>query len=195
MVIPDIDELVLLDKFVDTNGTLLSAHTMNLGLGWFPDNNSHTPNYAIIEDNAATVDLAVLNRGWAVTQSGRCNGRIRVTLHATSFANNFHILFRRTDNSNQMYAGFNTSGTNLEIAKIVGGVFTDLATGAATFVSGQTLEVRFDGPTIQMFWNDVLIATVTSTANLNGTWSGYDVQNIDGTIRITDFQQFTDPGI
>jgi hypothetical protein len=178
--------LLLKDSFVDTNGTGLASHTMDVGPGWTVNDGGWT-----IQGNKAAVQT-VSGYGTAVSQSGQSNvtGNVTVNLSANS---RMGFAARVSDDSDFWRVVVSVNAGALEILEVVSGVQTVRASSSLTISQGvnYALQAQFAGQTVtatvnggnQISYNSaasnqsVTKHGLTAGANSNGTASNFQVTN------------------
>lgn len=119
---------LLCDLFTDTDGTSLTAHTMNIGPGWSVNVDGGGETWSILS-NAAIVDYSLTNLGnaGAVSDAGSADGLMEfdVTIPASGKCQVYGF-WRFQDINNHWLLVWNvTTGTNnTTVYKVVGGTFT-----------------------------------------------------------------------
>lgn len=160
---------LVLDLFVDTEGTALASHTPDIdtvGTGW-----TEVVSGITIESNRASDNQADRQ---AVIDAGVADCRIRVDLVANS-VNFTGIIFRYQNSTNFLIAGADTIFSRVAIWKNVAGVFTNLAgntTPAIPQGTAGTLDVRLLGSNIKLLWDGVEYLDITETTGQSETEHG-----------------------
>ena len=142
------------DAFVDANGKLLTAHTMNAGAGW---NLGEHDQPAVIEGNNATfANSTFFSNNIAWTDTGLPDATVSMTGFLSNNGGhgyNLFLVFRYVDDNNYWYVNLAGSANGLpgmSINEIVGGVTTQRAYSNFNPTDGvfHTLQVVFGGPSI-----------------------------------------------
>lgn len=171
-----------LDNFTDTNGTLLPAHTMDIGTGWTDLVGSHW-----VQSNSAQPDTLVSNKAISVF-SGQANGHYQMTITPRGFesANNYKqgLIFRCSDANNYCFVQVEPVNARVIIGTVQGGVLSYIGSGeSALFIQNGVpivLDVFFNGSKISFQWNGGAVFSQTTTFNQNATLVGI-VTTISGT--------------
>src|SRR5438105_5049422 len=110
----------LKDVFTDTNGTALTAHTMDVGPGWSVSGGtwSITGNKAY---QTATTDYVL-----AHADAGIADGTLTVALNPNNAAFQFGAVVRLTDANNCWYVRWHSDGY-LDLQEVNGGTVTQRA--------------------------------------------------------------------
>lgn len=158
--------VLLLDTFVDSNGTALTAHSMNIGPGWFTGFGSVTT----IQNNNASVTLA--SSGTTVTLAESGSSDVVIQCHVTAtFVPNFlaGLAFRWVDSSNYWAFWYQTASSGFELRKYVSGVPTVVASAASTWSNGATKNFRLQtsGSNITAYIDGSSILS-TSSSDMQG---------------------------
>ncbi|ALV43106.1 hypothetical protein AU252_19700 [Pseudarthrobacter sulfonivorans] len=124
-----------------------------------------------VTNNIATIETGAVDH-WA-----------NVTLTYPDTANTKTIIARYADASN--FYRFGIFNGVLKLQKVVAGAATDLASPAGTISSGMSMGIRCAGSTIDLYLNNLLVATVTDAALASGTKVG--MQDTTGAVRFTMF--------
>jgi hypothetical protein len=110
----------LLDRFVDSNGTNLTAHTPDIGPGWTVANTTW-----YIQSNSAQINtFAGPSDGLAWMDTGVADVHIRLAIQFPGTGSVYGICFRMTDGSNGYECFYNRTTTVLDLYKQVAGVYT-----------------------------------------------------------------------
>lgn len=150
----------LLDTFTDTNGTVLTSHTMDIGPGWTNDSA-----FFDIQGNATREQFGTA--GCVYSNAGVASGVYRVTVSA---AGGFMAL-RVTDSNNMIFA-VNSNSTTLTLTRREAGADTVIISNAslstisypATFVitiSGNNFTVLEQGTGQSIAGSDAFNASAT----------------------------------
>lgn len=186
----------LSDTFTDSNGTLLTAHTIPVKRGsqvW-----THTPSYSgggsggssvTIQSNAcqfaASQDTIYTDPG--VTD---CTIEFNWVISGTS-GHRLAIPFRWTDIDNHYYLNLREPNDDWTIYKISGGAQTTVATGAKTFNTSTTYAVKIviSGTSVQAYIDGVdLTGARTMDAHLSATKYGLGVATITTNVSCDSYQ-------
>jgi hypothetical protein len=124
---------LLLDHFTDTNGTNLTAHTMDIGPGWTVPSGTFS-----INSNQAKMTVA----GYAESQANQSD--VTISAGVTPQATNFAGLLARYSATTDYWRVTIAAGTtnNWKITEVSGGTTTDRATGSVTINSGTQYAVQ-----------------------------------------------------
>jgi hypothetical protein len=153
------------DTFTDTNGTLLNAHTMDVGSGWT------APNEFVISENKLTNNGSVENAAYrAVTETLKADVEITMSITIPDYGQYLGgILLRYQDNTHYWlcmverdadgtpYVGlFENGSTQRGKVNIVQELITD------------TLKVIASGNALSVYWKDMVTPLITySSATYN----------------------------
>lgn len=169
----------LRDLFTDTNGTNLTAHTMNVGPGW--TNITGLGTWTISSNQA--VQSANDNRHYRITsQSNQSDGVVSVAVTYPGSGEAAPVVpVRVVDNNNLWYCIVDRNASAFRIRELNAGTDTIRATGTHTIAAGstETLTVNLSGATITFTaGGDTLSygsATFQQTATLHGIGEYRDV--------------------
>ena len=170
---------LVLDRFVDPDGTLLTAHTPDIDLvggGWVVSVGNGDIRGNIVEpDNIASNRVVI-----ATTQSD-----VVITLDVTIRTNNLNaqigIVFRQVDESNLWLAGYSPLDGEFRLFRRVGGGFSERAIGAWVPTEGltYTMTVTLSGSSINCEVDGVVLA-VTDAQHAAAVNHGVDMYGIGG---------------
>lgn len=152
------------DSFTDSDGTLLNAHTPNVGTSWTRlwyssgeieiQGNTAVPNGGL-SDGAIYV---------ADTTYSTADYNVKVTAVTVDSSDDSSYLLGRVQDQENMYA-LKWTTTVLTLYKKVSGTWSTLAArGANAPVDGDVLELRFSGTSIGVYKNNTEIVTVTDSS-------------------------------
>jgi hypothetical protein len=166
----------LLDNFVDTDGTALTAHTMDVGPGW---TTFRSLTDFVIETDTAT---ALTADQFAVTSDAThadAVGSVQMTFGSLTDTVYQAIYFRASDDTNWWIVQLLTSG-NWSISKMVAGAFSTVGGGAITVTTATayTVTVTCAGDSITVNIDGVDLTTVTDAFNDTATLWGLGRQSI-----------------
>lgn len=175
-----IGTIITKDSFVDTNGTLLPAHTMDLGSGWTNVFGSHD-----IQSNSAVLDTTGSTIGANVAMSvttGAANGTYTILVTGYNAGGTAYsipgIIFRYANSTNywflQIAYGFNA----VQLFEVVNGfanlqksVSLTLTSGTQhavkLIISGANISFSIDGGTLTTFHSDSFELTQTTIGLLS----------------------------
>lgn len=157
----------LLDNFVDTNGTLLTAHTMNLGAGW----SFGIGSFEIESNSAVAMSQADGEVCFADANAANCTLTCNCTGYVVAGQSSYcGVACRYTDSNNFWLVYCDIGDSLLVLYKVQGGVYTLAATGSANLNSGEAfgLKVVCSGNTITVYAGATAVITYTS-ASFNAT--------------------------
>jgi hypothetical protein len=196
-----ITKVYLQDNFVDSDNTLLSAHTMNVGPGWTIDTVAGlgTAADAKIVSNAATnVNSVGLSVQEAVSNASQASAVARVAFYDATVATVFAgLLGRYSDSSNRII--LYVTGTTFRLSKVVAGAETILAFATLSGLTNNvanTLTLTFSGNTLS---GSILVpgtgtttlGPVTDSFNNTATKWGLQVERGVGGSSQTFYQNFS----
>lgn len=92
------------------------------------------------------------------------------------------LVFRLSDTSNYLLCSAQST-TTIEIYKVVAGAFTQLATGAYSWVGGEKVRVAFSGATLTAYVDDVQKASGSDAFNSSATNVGLGAGTNSPTLR------------
>ena len=158
----------LQDSFTDSNGTSLSLHTMDTGPGWTIVSGS----FEI--QNAGARDTFDGGSPIAVSNAGSSDGVASVTVLPWTGNNSAGLIGRYVDSNNYWMVSTNTPANNAVLYEVTGGSLTNRADISYSFDSGTpyTLKLVFDGTSIEVYIDNTLQATYTSSAHQSATRFG-----------------------
>jgi hypothetical protein len=187
-MVPSGSTTVLQDNFVDTNGTSLAAHTMNVGPGWTISSGTWTIQSNAAENTAGTSTIVT-------SDSGQSNVTISATVTIpTSATGSYGLAARYTDTSNQWRIGVTLgSSGNFTITEDAAGTVTTRATGSVTINANTayTVQAVMSGTTITATvngGNQISYGSASSnqSATKHGLRSGGSVYSIYGSFLVTN---------
>lgn len=158
------------DTFTDSNGTLLSAHVMDVGGGWTDLRGSHW-----IQGNKAQPNTLVSGQAADTVSIGVVDGKLSTTITPafSSSANAWRqaIGFRWTNDSNGFLLYCDPRSNVMFILQVVAGFAQTIATVSHTFVSGTPIDIEIvlKGSSIKINVDGTQVMAVTSTANSAAT--------------------------
>jgi hypothetical protein len=174
---------LLYDTFTDSDGTNLTAHTMNTGSGW-----TSLFGTWVITSNRAVRSTSGDNEV-IVADAGATNVTATVTANigaAQSFAW-VGLVVRATDNSNYWLGLIQTiSSPSVQLYEKSGGSYTlrDSSTPVVTTSTDYNLKLVASGTTITFYIDNVQVATYASMATgLSATKCGIGASAINPTTR------------
>jgi hypothetical protein len=118
---------VLLDEFVDTDGTELTVHTMDIGPGWTEYNGAV---WQIQSDQAALSNTA--SPAFVTSEAGVGNC-LQIVRYNIGTSRNMQVVGRFTDPDNCWYVNFRRDTGNIELHQVTGGVDTVLQSNPSGF--------------------------------------------------------------
>jgi len=125
------------------------------------------------QSNGGSSNATALSGGIAARTVNTSSANAIADVALTRSAGNGGIVFRYQDTSNYLIAYHD--GTNAKVDKVVGGVTTNVISGAKTYSAGSILRVMASGTGVKLYYNNSLInsATVTdlSTATIHGLYT------------------------
>jgi hypothetical protein len=154
----------LKDTFTDTNGTNLTAHTMDVGSGW----SSITGNWTIQSNQAQSGSTGAIN----VADAGQASVTMtaQFTLGVANSTHDFRLLARVLDASNYIFSQAKGDGTLLLVERKAG-ANTTLASGTWSADTaqhtvkmvcyGSSLSVQIDQGTPLTYQGEIFQATLT----------------------------------
>jgi len=169
------------DNFTDTNGVLLTAHTMDLGDGWVsPDGD---PTRWEIQSNQAQNSASGTNNRVVVESNRSDQITISGSMEIDSSLDSVNIIFRHTNSPNEWRFQYlaSASGAEFRIERIIGGVVTTRDSSVHTVADGATVtwEIILDGDNIKcniltpevhsLETDDVFNITATEHGMVSGT--------------------------
>jgi hypothetical protein len=182
----------LYDQFIDTNGTALTAHTMDIGPGW----TSLVGTWQINASNQATQTAA--GTGYKSVDSDSTKSDVTVTCDLTTAAGGTYapgILARVQDGSNWL-SGFIDSDGHLYIHELNAGTDTIRASVAFTSASGNTYTVKLvcsgtnltfsQGATSCSYGSESFLQTATKCGLTEFTGFGYVNGNLFKNFKVTN---------
>ncbi len=172
---------LLRDTFTDTDGTLLTAHTMNVGSGWTKFDVTHVWD---IQTNRSR-ETSVQAGAGIQANSGVTDHDVSVTM-AVDGANNSGPVSRYVDANN--FALLSRLGV---LYIFVAGTPTNRGSAVVTPAAGDVYRMKWVGSSVTCYKNGVSIITYTLTAGEvtaigAGTKCGMRA-NLDGTVRFDVF--------
>jgi hypothetical protein len=162
----DLLYLGMLDNFVGTNGTLVSAHTMDRGLGWTVTAPIGSASSCTIQSNSATISLGGVETFIrAYTEANTPNHNVYLNFGLTSVPHGqIRAVCRLADTSNFCEAVVDVTAKTLTISHYIAGTQTQVYTHAIGTLSGSfNYDLHF-------------IATATT---LQAILSGSDITTVD----------------
>jgi len=175
------------DTFTDTNGVLLTAHTMNLGNGW----NSASVRYEIQTNEATNDGTGADDVAW--TELNRSDNIKLTGKFFVSGEGTFVIAFRYVDANNYWFFQFiNLSVTfQIELVRVIGGVGSVRASEAHTIAQSVyvTYQVQLAGDvlTVDILTPETHTLTVTDSTHNTGTKAGFRMVTGAAQRRFDDF--------
>lgn len=179
LIVPLYAATLLQDTFTGTNGTNLTAHSMNVGSGWTAQDGTCT-----IQSNAATCTGGTPYASY-VADATTGDGILTVDLVIPSASDIFQAaMFRAVDKDNLWFAGVNRSGSGVSTLVLYNrtsgtdnpvGTFLDFS-GTVTGTT-QTLTITLSGTSIDVKCTDPghgdnTLATATSSVRQTATKHG-----------------------
>jgi hypothetical protein len=159
------------DHFVDTDGTLLTAHTMDLGTGWIDALNTMQ-----IESNSATSSGEQYFSCVTNTAGSDCTVEVKYTDNGTiAFADTYAGVLLRSDGTHRGYYLMQRSRTLLELGRLdAPNTHTALATYTTTLTHGTqfTFKLIASGSALLGFLNGSLVISTTDSTYPTGTYQG-----------------------
>jgi hypothetical protein len=164
--------VLLADSFIDTNGTALTSHTMDLGPGWTAvDSTLQVESDAATQGNANTT-------GTAKSDSGQSSVAIYGTINFGSTTNNNSIglLGRFSDTNNYWYMQCNINAGVVRLAERNNG--TSVSRGSASYSwstnTNYAIAMVLSGANISLYINGSQKVTYSNgnTTNPNTTTHG-----------------------
>lgn len=139
----------LYDTFTDTGGTLITAHTPEIGGVWTTNNNSYVK---ILTGDRVGLDPNSLTRSFAINGASPQSADYSVTgigvVGSTQTDRNLGVCGRMTSTSSgycaYVIAGASGTPLTLRVAKVVSGTMTDLGTVSLTRGHGISLDYVFN---------------------------------------------------
>jgi hypothetical protein len=181
-----------LDTFTDTNGTNLTAHTMDVGTGWIVSAQAGVAYpTATIQGNKAASG-ASSNYGAFLEDAGVFNGLLTCDI-VSDTAGDGGLHFRGTDANNTWMARWNQGGAQaVEIYERTAGTWTQKATAAlaGAIQTAYTITITLNGTAISATVNGVTASCVSSirqtatkhglyvTGTAGATWDNYKVASL-----------------
>lgn len=157
----------LKDTFTDTDGTLLTAHTMDFGPGWTKIAGSTSE--PTIQSNKAQSTLDAVNFYSYVSDSGHadCTIKLNFVLGASDGNHAVGLYFRYLDSSNYWLLFVNGAASNVFLFRHQAGVDNTEASGAVALTSGvqYELSVTLSGNSISCLVNGVPFNATNSFNN------------------------------
>jgi len=166
------------DTFTDTNGTVLSSHTPDIGGAWSEVGGGATSNITIQSD---TIQQALFGNSKAVNATTASTADYQVSIDvimsaATAGVDEVGVMGRGNFGAGNSYivyydTDFTTPNQTVVLSSFASGSETQLATYALTYVQGQTHNVmlKMQGSTISMLVDNVVQGSVTDTTWTTGT--------------------------
>jgi len=183
------------DNFADTNGVLLTAHTMDTGNGWI-SGDGVSVKWEIQSNEAHDSDA---NLGTMVYTESNRSDKIKITGRMVlNGANDIVIiLFRFQDSVNTWELTYSGSGAPaFTISRVVTGVFTVRDVEAHTISDGVsvTFEIELDNDNItcSILTPETHTLTTTDTAFLTATKHGFLSGNGNSALVILDSFKITE---
>jgi hypothetical protein len=163
--------VLLKDTFTDTDGTLLTAHTMDVGPGWTQPSGSAWE----IRSNQAN-HLSSDQQVRVYSDAGKANVTYTLDVVLSSFE--FGVVFRFIDSANYWYVYYACNYGGSQLWKRVSGVKTSVATGTNTWTPGATytITVTLAGDSISVAITNGTTLTATDAAHNTGTKYGFFTQ-------------------
>lgn len=167
----------LLDTFTDTNGTLLTAHTMNVGSGWTGSGSQ----FFDIQGNATREQFGAA--GSVAANAGVANGVYRCTVSA---AGGFFAL-RVTDSDNMVFVA-NSTSTSLEVFRRQAGANTSVNSAVvSTITYPAQIQITLSGNTITALVLAQSGQTVSGSEAFNNTATSHGFRAQTALITYDDF--------
>lgn len=179
---------LLLDLFAGTDGTALTAHTMNVGPGW-----TANAGVAVITGGSAhfTTDLAG-SLGPMTTTAGAADGTVRVSVNISMTISVAGILLRFADTANWWLLRMGGTADvlpGLSIHYSIAGVATQAAYTPGTIPVGpHTLSISMRGPNLSGTVDGGLPVNYAG-ATLNQTVKNHGIYSEKATNTFSRFQQ------
>lgn len=183
--VPDADLSAVLaplaaDTFTDTNGVLLTAHTMDVGAGWSVGQEG--ANNLEIQGNTMRDDDASDDRAYANIDVSDADVFItaQVSFSAGS-GSNAGLVARYVDTNNHWLLFTDTLGDNLDLFERTTGTYTKRATASVTFgASTYRLSMRLDSTDIRAWADGANALQYTSSSHQTETSHGARVATAPG---------------
>lgn len=186
----------LADPFTDSNGTLLTAHTIPTKRGsqtW-----AYSDSYGGGGGGASSVTIQSNQCQFASAQStilvdalvADYTEKVNWVISGTT-GHRLAIPFRYTDINNHYYLNLREPNDDWTIYKIASGVQTTVATGFKTFNTSTTYGVKIvvSGTSVHVYIDDVsLTGAVTLDAHLTATTCGLGVATIATNVTLDNFE-------
>jgi hypothetical protein len=132
---------VLQDNFVDTNGTTLTAHVMNVGPGWTVPQGTWVINSNLAD--ASVIGASAPTGAWAVAQANQANVTISANVVPQSSTDNCGLVVRYSALTDLWEIEVNTgSSSNFTIQQRSSGSWTQRAAGSVTINAGTSYAVQ-----------------------------------------------------
>lgn len=159
--------VLLADTFTDANGTLLSAHTMDVGSGWSALAPLSMPT---VQSNKASAAVGAPGVFMALSDAGQADGTLGVDIHYADVDVPVGLGLRVADLSNAWLVTYSGTAGEWTLAEISGGVPTTRATASDTLVEGLTyhIDVILDGEQITLFVLGSQRLTYAGSSGLTG---------------------------
>lgn len=167
----------LLDAFTDTNGTLMTAHTMTIGAGWAATNGVWE-----IQSNKASAKTLTSSYALALADAGVADVTVTALVQRQT-VNYVCVAFRGADSSNFWIAGFNNA-TILLVRRVANSptVVTSAAFTSSTGVD-VALQVVASGTTITVYADGVQkLTTGTATQLQTNTKCGIYAEGVGNLV-------------
>lgn len=130
---------------------------------------------------------ATLSGGVAVATVDTGTADVIVTAKLTRAGGTAGVVCRWADANNHVQARH--TGTNAQLAKVVGGVATTLVDAAATYVAGAEIRVICEGQKFRLYYNNALIGSEQTIAD--AALGSATLQGIRSTDTGNTFDDFT----
>ncbi len=176
--------VLLLDNFSGSNGTNLTAHTMNTGPGWTTGQNGFT-----LDGSGHTVATTASADCWDLSDSGQSSVTATLTVNAGSSSGG--LVIRAQDANNFWLAELVGTGQNLlKIYEIAAGSFTVRASTSQDATVARVVMFQGSGTT--------LTTSVQGGANVGYTSSDFQTAtkcgvHAFGTVPLLSSFQVTNP--
>jgi hypothetical protein len=184
---------LLLDHFSDANGTLLTAHTMDVGGGWTLIEGG--TEYPTIQSNVLLSTLATVAAAYTYTaDAGDSDIEITVDVEFSVWGaasqHGAEIALRATDGTNMWIIGIVDGTTNnMFIATYIAGVFTVLAQATKALSTGVTYEMN-----VTAVGNNVSLTidgtTINATNSFNNTVTTHGLRMLQLAAGAFSFNNF-----
>lgn len=181
-------EVYLEDSFTGPNGTALNGRALDYGGPWVLTGTG----VFTVQSNKAELTTAGAGGTFLTADAGHADAVVEADVTFPSSNGEVALHGRYVDDNNYINVAFNdyTDANQVIVAKNVAGTPTTLATISHTFASSTTYKVgvSFEGDTIRVWVNGVVVTTVTESALNTATKFGINTFDPFGGGKFDNFR-------